>query len=324
MNVRNWAKAAGAAAIGSWLALSGASAEIPETDEPIKLAMNEWTSQHAVTQIAGKLLQKMGYDVEYVTAGFIPQFQAIADGSIDATLEIWEVNLGDIYWNLRESGEIDQIGPLGFDGGANMYYSPGAAEACPGLPAWEALRDCADVFATPDTLPQGRFLDYPPDWGEQYGAERLAAFGLDFAVVPAGSEGALVAEMRSAIERGEPLLLHFWYPHWVFQELDMTAVELPAFADECTTDPAWGVNPDATWDCGYSPVPVVKVVSPEMAATWPAALRFLEAYSISLADDIALMYAIDHEGRDLDEVTDAWIADNEAVWQPWVDAATGQ
>jgi glycine betaine/proline transport system substrate-binding protein len=321
---RYWARAAAAAVMSSWLALSGASAQVPESDEPIKLAMNEWTSQHAVTQIAGKLLEKMGYNVEYVTVGFIPQFQAIADGSVDATLEIWEVNLGDVYWDLVNGGEIDVIGPLGFDGGANLYYPAAAADACPGLPDWQALKACTDVFATPDTFPQGRLLDYPPDWGEQYGAERMAAFDLDFTVVPAGSEGALVAEMRSAVERGEPLLLHFWYPHWVFQELDMVAVELPEYAPECTTDPAWGVNPDATWDCGYSPVPVVKVVSPAMATTWPAALRLLEALSVSLEDDIALMYAIDHEDRDLSEATDEWIANNEAVWQPWVNAATGQ
>ncbi len=34
---------------------------IPESEDPIKLAINEWTGQHITTHIAGKILRKMGY-----------------------------------------------------------------------------------------------------------------------------------------------------------------------------------------------------------------------------------------------------------------------
>ncbi len=52
------------------------AAGVPESDEPIKLAINEWTGQHITTRIAGELLKKMGYNVEYVTAGYYPQLVA--------------------------------------------------------------------------------------------------------------------------------------------------------------------------------------------------------------------------------------------------------
>ncbi len=57
------------------LASGGAvnAGNVPETDKPIKVIMNDWTGQHVSTKIAGALLQKMGYNIEYVSAGALPQ-----------------------------------------------------------------------------------------------------------------------------------------------------------------------------------------------------------------------------------------------------------
>lgn len=50
--------------------LSGAAyaAELGAVNEPIKLAVNEWTGQQITTHIAGQMLEAAGYKVEYVTA----------------------------------------------------------------------------------------------------------------------------------------------------------------------------------------------------------------------------------------------------------------
>lgn len=34
-------------------------------------------------------------------------------------------------------------------------------EKCPGLPDWKALMACGEAFATPETMPKGRVIDYP-------------------------------------------------------------------------------------------------------------------------------------------------------------------
>ena len=47
----------------------GQAAELGAVDQPIKLAINEWTGQHVTTHIAGEMLKAAGYKVEYVTAG---------------------------------------------------------------------------------------------------------------------------------------------------------------------------------------------------------------------------------------------------------------
>ena len=99
-----------AAALTSLFGSSVLAAPMGDVDEPIKLAINEWTGQHISTHIAGEILRKMGYDIEYVTAGNYPQFSALGEGELSATLEVWTNNSGEIYPKMKESGAIVDIG----------------------------------------------------------------------------------------------------------------------------------------------------------------------------------------------------------------------
>ena len=54
------------------------SSNIPESSDPIKIVINDWTGQHVSTKLAGEVLKKMGYNVEYVSAGALPMLAAIS------------------------------------------------------------------------------------------------------------------------------------------------------------------------------------------------------------------------------------------------------
>jgi glycine betaine/proline transport system substrate-binding protein len=297
------------------------AASVPETSDPIKLAMNEWTGQHVTTTIAGKILQRMGYNVELVAAGYYPQFVGIADGSLTATLELWGTNVGEIYTKALADGTVEDIGTLGLAPRETWMYPAYVEEMCPGLPNWEALKDCAAIFATPDTAPSGRFLDYPADWGD-LNNPRIKALGLDLVSIPAGTEGALVAEIRSAVEKKKPILVMFFKPQWLHAIIDMREVDLPDYEDACYTDASWGINPDETYDCDWiKGAAIYKVAWPGMKDKWPAAYKFLSAYQLTNEDQIPLLNAIDNDGRPLDEVCEEWVENNQEKWQVWVDAA---
>lgn len=149
----------------SAVAMSAQAADLGATDEPIKLAINEWTGQHVTTHVAAEMLRAAGYEVEFVTAGMLNQFQAIADGDIHATLEIWSSNVSDQYAVLKGEGKLEELSDLGLAAREGIAYPAHVADLCPGLPAWEALKECAMNFATAETLPMGRLVDYPADWG---------------------------------------------------------------------------------------------------------------------------------------------------------------
>jgi glycine betaine/proline transport system substrate-binding protein len=293
---------------------------VPESNEPIKLALNEWTGQLISSYILGGILERMGYTVEYVTAGAVPQYSAMATGSLTANPENWDNNTGDIYPKAIASGDLINIGPLGIKAQESWIYPPYMEELCPGLPDWKALFDCADAFATPETMPNGRVIDYPADWAAR-AAPLIEGTGLPFVPIPGGSEGAMMAELKSAYDSKEPFMMMFWAPHWIHSEYEFHWVEFPPYEPGCDTDPKLGANPDAVNDCGLMQANVSKVAWKGMRETWPAAFKVLQAYEIDNDLQNKLMLECDNRGRDVKEVTQEWIDQNEAVWRPWVDAA---
>lgn len=310
-----------AAALLTVAAGAGHAAELGAVDTPIKLAVNEWTGQHVTTRIAGEMLKAAGYKVEYVTAGYMNMYQALADGEIDAAVEIWSSNVSDEYGKQLEAGNVVELGELGLEAKEGIAYPAHVAEICPGLPAWEALKECAGQFATAETLPAGRLVDYPADWGTP-GADRITGFALPFKAVPAGSEGALITELRAATEKKSPLLITFWQPHWAMSAYDVKFVELPVGEPACFDDPSWGPNPDATYDCDFTPTRVFKAAWSGLADKWPAAGEILANLQLSVEDQQPMMGLVDVDGQSVEETVATWMEANKDKWQPVVTAAT--
>lgn len=300
---------------------SGAFAtEMGAVDEPIRLAINEWTGQHITTHIAGEMLKAAGYQVEYVTAGYMNMYQAMADGELHAAVEIWSSNVSDDYAKKVAEGGIVELGDLGLAAKEGIAYPAHVADLCPGLPAWEALKACSMAFASAETIPNGRLVDYPADWGTP-GADRMTGLDLPFKAVPAGSEGALITELRSSTERKSPLLITFWQPHWAMSAYDVKFVDLPVGEEACFNDPAWGPNPNAVNDCDFAPTRIFKGAWSGMEDKWPAAYEILSNYTLSVDAQQPMMGAIDVDGGSVETVVADWMAANEAAWKPVVDAA---
>lgn len=297
------------------------AAELGSSDEPIKIAINEWTGQHVSAHIVGGILQRMGYQVEYVTAGAVPQFTALADGTIHMQPEVWTNNLGEVYPKALEEGKIVELGLLGLNNREGWIYPKYMEELCPGLPDMQALLDCGDKLATTDTFPNGRVVAYPADWGTRT-ADLINVLDLPLTAVPGGSEGAMVAELKAAVTRKEPLVMMFWAPHWVLSEIDVGWVDIvPHYEPACHDDPAWGPNAGATHDCAFDQANVTKTIWAGMQEKWPAAVEFLKQFQLSGTEQQLMMKAIDVDNNELTATTEKWIDDNEATWKPWVDSS---
>ena len=284
-------------------------ADLGAKDEPIKLAMLEWTGAHVSTHVAGQLLEKLGYKVEYVTAGNFPQFSGLADGSLSASVEVWMNNVGDIYPKTLAAKQIEDIGKLDLKTREGWIYPKFMEKVCPGLPDWTALNkpECIQALSTPETAPNARFLDYPADWGSR-AATILADNSMQYTAVPAGSEGALVAELEAAEAAKTPLVMMFWCPHYALAENDVGWVIMPPCKDQSNEH------------C-ITPPDVDKIVWSGFGAKWPAAYAFLKAFKMDASEQEKMMLAVDKKGEDLDAVAKAWVDKNEAVWKPWVDGA---
>ena len=295
-----------------------AQAQVSESKDPIKLTVNDWTGQYLTTHIMGEVLKSMGYDVEYVQADYLAQFAGLESGDLHIAMEIWETTGKDALEASLATGKTVDLGETGMHAVEEWWYPLYMKEQCPGLPDWTALNDCAQVFATPETAPKGRYLGGPVTWGG-YDDERVEALALDYEVVHAGTDAALFAEIESAYQRQAPVLAWVYTPHWATVKFQGEWVEFPTYADECYTDPAWGSNPDMAYDCG-KPRGWIKAVGWAAGEQkWPKAYEAVRRFTVDNDMMGKLIVQVDLEDRPLDDVVAEWLSNNEAVWKPWTE-----
>ena len=302
--------AAAAAAAGTALAQ-----DIPESSDPIKVVLNDWTGQLFSSNVAGLLLQEMGYTVEYVSAGALPQHVGLQNGNLHVQTEVWSNNVGDIFPDAVASGEVVNLGSLGLDLKEGWVYPPYMAEVCPGLPNYLALYECAQAFAAADTFPNGRLITYPADWGTR-SKDLVAAIDMPFAPIAGGSEGAMIAELSSAIDARQPILMMMYQPHWIFTKYDLEFVEWNPIEGECVEETQ--VKDTA---CGFQQATADKVVWGGFEGKWPAAFQMLSAMELTNEDENAAILAVDAEGARVEDIAVEWFANNEERWRPWVQQA---
>lgn len=289
----------------------GASAPaLADSDQPIRIAINEWTGQQLSAHIVGGILTATGHEVEYVVAGTVPQWSAISDGSLNLQPEVWTNITGDLYPKAVEAGDIVVVGDLGLEAREGWFYPPYMNERCPGLPSYQALYDCAQAFATAETFPNGRLIAYPADWGTR-SKDQVAAIGLSFTAVAGGSEGAMIAEMKAAVDAKEPLLMMFWQPHWIHSVIELDMVEWDRSSADCVA----GVDQQRGNACGFAQANVEKAVNRDFQAIWPDAYAVVSRFTLSNDVQNALIYEVDQNGRSVEEVAAEWLSQNEATWR---------
>ena len=290
-------------------------AGVPESKDPIKVTIQDWTGQHFSTYVAAGLLKEMGYNVEIVVSDAITQHPAIAAGNIHLQTEVWTNNVGDLYPGLVEKGDIIVVGELGLEPKEGWIYPPYMKEKCPGLPNYKALYDCAMAFGSAETFPKGRLVTYPASWGTR-SRDIIASIEMPFQPIPGGTEGAMIAELKSAYAAEEPVIMMMWQPHWIFAAYDFDWVEWNKIDGECVEE-----SQKKETACGFQQAKVQKVVWSGFKEKWPAAYKMFQALDITNADENAAILEVDNKGRPVEDVANEWIASNKSRWQPWIDSA---
>lgn len=300
------------------LAVAGTAMAEPESKDPIKLTLHDWSGQLITTNIMAEVLKNGGYNVELVQADYLAQFTGLKTGDVHVAMEMWETTGREAMDEAIATGTVENFGETGMEAVEEWWYPAYVKEKCPGLPNWEALNDCADVFATAETAPKGRYLGAPVTWGG-FDDERVEALGLNYEVVHAGTDAALFAELQSAYDRKAPILLWVYAPHWAQIKFEGEWIEFPTYTPECYSDPAWGSNPDMAYDCGKPRGPIWKVGWAGVKDKWPGAYNAIKAFNISNDEMAAMIAAVDLDGAALDAVVADWMSENEERWSAWLE-----
>ncbi|HSJ50886.1 MAG TPA: glycine betaine ABC transporter substrate-binding protein [Actinomycetota bacterium] len=295
----------------------GAGAVAQCGGDPIRIAVNPWTGSTANATVAKVILeQEMGCSVELVEIDEFAQFPGLAQGDLDATLEVWPSGHAEDYATYIEGdGGVVDGGELGVVGNIGWFLPTYLVEENPDLATVEGLQGNEEMFATAETGDRGQFLAGDPSF-VSYDEQIIESLGLDFEVVYSGSEAALLSALDAAYAAEDPLLMYFWSPHWAQAKYDLTEVELPAYNEECE-DAA--LNRDGEgYACDYADDVLYKAFAADLEERDPAAFAFLSAMKYTNDDQNSIALAIDDGGMSPEEAAQQWVDANEDVWSAWL------
>jgi glycine betaine/proline transport system substrate-binding protein len=292
----------------------------PESTDPIKVMIADWPSMQVHAEILNIILSTYGYNVEKVVADDSARYPGFEAGDLHVALETWQTTQEAAFTASVATGKVLDMGELGPQAKEDWWYPIYMKEQCPGLPNWEALKDCAEIFSTADTAPKGRYLSGPVSWGG-HDAERIETLGLPYVAVNAGTDASMFAELKSAYDRKAPILMWIYKPHWAPSVYEGEFVEFPKYEAACYTDPAWGVNPNGLYDCGKPEGWIKKMAWAEGEAKWPCAYQIVRNFTMD-GDEVGnLVYKVDVEGAAVEDVAMEWATANEAEWRGWAACA---
>ena len=311
------APAAPAGDAAATAATSGEQPSPPSGDKPtIKLIANTWPASELNVNVAADLLKnQLGYEVEIIALDEQAQWDAIAGGDADASLEVWPSGHGErIAQYIDEQKVVENGGELGVVGQIAWYTPKYDVDANPALATWEGFKgpNVAKQFATAETGDKGTFFAGPLGW-TQYDQEIIDNLGLDFQVINTASEEALLAQMAAKYERQEPVLFYFYKPHAIFTKFDLAQVELPP----CTKEEHEAKVTAGKVDCAYPDDRLIKIFNPKLKENAPDAYSLLKNFSYTTDDQIEMLGMLD-QGRTVEEAAQAWIDAHGDTWKAWL------
>jgi glycine betaine/proline transport system substrate-binding protein len=315
-----------ALATTSALALSACGGDsIKNADEPagggadcgdLNMAVNPWVGYEADAHVVGYLAQtKLGCQVSYKDLDEQVSWKGFGNGSVDVVIENWgHPELQKKYMTDQGGdGSAVDAGLTGNDGVIGWYVPPWMAEQYPDITDWNNLNKYADLFKTSESGDLGTFYDGDP--GFVTNDEALVKnLNLNYKVVYAGSEDALIEGFRKAEENKTPYIAYFYEPQWFLAEVPLVKVDLPAYTDGCDAD-AEAVA------CDYPPYPLNKVISSKFADSGSPAVDLVKAFTWTNDDQNLVAKYIAQDQMDPDDAAKKWIDANPDKVDAWLKAA---
>lgn len=291
----------------------------------IVLVEQDWDGNLVTTAVAQLLLeQELGYEVElkFAPADSAPLFIGLSTGDFHFVCCNWPSYSRHLLAEYVDSDNptVERLGPSGVLGIGVGWYVPtyvikgdearGIEPMAPDLVSYEQLNQYKDVFSTADTRGKGRILEMVPAWDMRM-VERAEALGLDYEIMASGSEAATLSELAGAYQRGDPIIIMLWEPHWGHAKWDLTYIELPDWTERCYPN---GLD----FDCGWPTDIVAKLAWPGLEDQFPDAYELLQNLTIDNDAQAEMVLDVGDAGMTPLEAAQEWIDANEDVWGPWI------
>ena len=274
------------------------------------LAVNPWVGYEAnAAVIAEVATSELGCTVTKKDLKEEVAWQGFGTGEVDAIVENWShEDLKQKF--ITEQKTAVEAGPTGGTGIIGWWVPPWMAQKYPDIVDWENLNRYAPMFETSESGGKGQLLDGDPSFVTNDEA-LVKNLDLDYKVVYAGSEAALITAFRKAEAEKKPLLGYFYAPQWFMSEVPLVKVDLPPYTEGCDADPEKVA-------CDYPEYELDKIMSKEFADSGSPAATLVEKFSWTNDDQNVVAKYIAEDKLSPEEAAKKWIADNPDKVEAWL------
>jgi glycine betaine/proline transport system substrate-binding protein len=274
------------------------------------LAINPWVGYEANAAVLAYVAEHdLGCKVEQKNLKEEIAWQGFGTGEVDAVVENWgHDDLKKKY--ITQQKTAVEAGPTGNKGLIGWYVPPWLAKAHPDILDWKNLNKYASEFKTSESGGKGQLLDGDPSFVTNDEA-LVKNLKLDYKVVYAGSETALIQAYRNAEKNKEWVIGYFYEPQWFMSEVPLKKVSLPEYKTGCDAD-AEKVA------CDYPVYNLDKIVSAKFAKSGSPAYDLVKKFSWTNDDQntVAKYIAVDKMAPEA--AAKKWVEANRDKVDAWI------
>jgi glycine betaine/proline transport system substrate-binding protein len=295
---------------GAKVGASGDSGKGSGTCGTFNLAVNPWVGYEADAAVVAYVAKN---DLKCtVTKKDLKEeiaWQGFGTGEVDAILENWG------HDDLRKKYIEDQktavaAGSTGNQGVIGWYVPPWMAEKYPDITDWKNLNKYADMFKTSESGGKGQLLDGDPSFVTNDEA-LVKNLNLNYKVVYAGSEPALIQAFRQAESKKTPLIGYFYDPQWFMSEVKLVKINLPPYTAGCDADAE-------KIACDYPKYDLDKIVSKKFADANSPAYQLVKNFTWTNADQNTVAKYIAEDKMSPDAAAKKWVDANKDKVKGWL------
>lgn len=196
----------------------GAGGTPAEAKRTLDVAWFPWEEDVAVTYLWKNVLERRGYKMNLKQMDVGPVYTGLASGDLDLNFDAWLPHAQKNYWEKNK----DNLTDLG------TWYEPTSLEIA--VPSYvKDVKSLADLKGKADLF-DGKIIGIEPGTGEMQLAkdEVLPGYGLEdeYEIVD-GSTPAMLAELKRAYAKKEPVAVTLWSPHWAYSDYELTKLKDP-------------------------------------------------------------------------------------------------
>ena len=184
-----------------------------EAKRAVDVAWFPWDEDVAVTYLWKNVLARRGYKMNLKQMDVGPVYTGLATGDLDLNFDAWLPVRADELLGQAQ-GQPQDLG---------TWYEPTSLEIA--VPSYvKDVKSLADLKGKADLF-DGKIIGIEPGTGEMHLAkdEVLPGYGLEkeYEIVD-GSTPAMLAELKRAYAKKEPVAVTLWSPHWAYSDYELT------------------------------------------------------------------------------------------------------